>query len=52
MKPDEVGSYHDAGGIRHDVLVRETRGGDRPRLPDDHRAHEPSRGAGAERGHT
>jgi hypothetical protein len=27
MKPDEVGSYHDADGIRHEVLVRETRGG-------------------------
>ena len=27
MKPDAVGSYHDAAGTRHDVLVRETRGG-------------------------
>ena len=27
MKPDAVGSYHDADGIRHEVLVRETRGG-------------------------
>jgi len=27
MKPDAVGSYHDAAGSRHDVLVRETRSG-------------------------
>ena len=27
MKPDAVGSYHDADGIRHEVLVRQTRGG-------------------------
>ena len=27
MRPDAVGSYHDAAGTRHEVLVRETRGG-------------------------
>ncbi|MGZ6563870.1 MAG: hypothetical protein ACXVH1_30655 [Solirubrobacteraceae bacterium] len=27
MRPDPVGNYHDTAGIRHDVLVRETRGG-------------------------
>jgi hypothetical protein len=27
MKPDAVGSYHDADGIRHEVPVRQTRGG-------------------------
>jgi hypothetical protein len=27
MRPDTVGSYHDAAGMPHQVLVRETRGG-------------------------
>ncbi len=27
MKPDPVGSYHDADGTRHDVLVRQTQDG-------------------------
>ena len=27
MKPDTVGSYHDAAGLRHEVQVRETHGG-------------------------
>jgi hypothetical protein len=27
MKPDPVGSYHDATGTPHQVVVRETRGG-------------------------
>ena len=27
MNPDPVGSYHDAAGTRHDLLVRERRGG-------------------------
>ena len=27
MRPDPVGSYHDADGARHEVLVRETRDG-------------------------
>jgi hypothetical protein len=27
MRPDPVGSYHDADGARHEVLVRQTRDG-------------------------
>jgi hypothetical protein len=27
MRPDQVGSYHDADGARHEVLVRQTRDG-------------------------
>ena len=27
MKPDAVGSYHDAAGVPHQVVVRSTRGG-------------------------
>jgi len=27
MRPDRVGSYHDADGARHEVLVRQTRDG-------------------------